>query len=319
MTFLRNVTAAAVLMLAACADPTPSSVEPEQEPVSVEELEAQQEQANLELVTEWWRTVLQAGHGELADQHMAEDYIQHNPNIDTGRAGLLAAPFLQGPGREIQAELNPAPVIQFAKGDYVVFVWEREGTDPADDSRTYLYNFFDIVRVENGMVQEHWDSVYKTSTEPVVAGLGPRPVHPPNSVAEQANEDIAKMEFKDILQYGQLDLAEQVMAPDYIQHNPNVPTGRDGFVEFFRPFAQPEPVMDAWKDEPELTLTSGDIVLYMFKRFSEDPADPSQVYKWNWFDMVRLSDGMAQEHWDMATKTPPPASVAMPAGFQEYR
>ena len=250
---------------------------------------------------------------------MAEDYIQHNPNIDTGRAALLAAPFLQGPARDIPPELDPAPVIQFAKGDYVVYVWEREGTDPNDDTQTYLYNFFDIVRVENGMVQEHWDSVYKNSTVPVVPGIGPRPVTLPNTPAEQANEDIAKLEFKDILQYGRLELAEQVMAPGYIQHNPNVPTGRDGFVEFFGQFAQPEPVMDAWKDEPELTLTSGDIVLYMFKRFSEDPADSSQVYKWNWFDMVRVNDGLVQEHWDMATKDQPPASVAMPAGFREYR
>lgn len=319
MTYLRMIAAAALLTLAACADQAPSAPEPEQEPVSLEEQESLQEQVNMELVSEWWRTVLQAGHAELAEQYMAEDYIQHNPNIDTGRAALLAAPFLQGPPRDIPPEFDPAPVIQFAKGDYVVYVWEREGTDPNDDTQTYLYNFFDIVRVENGMVQEHWDSVHKNSTVPVVPGIGPRPVTLPNTPAEQANEDIAKLEFKDILQYGRLELAEQVMAPGYIQHNPNVPTGRDGFVEFFGQFAQPEPVMDAWKDEPELTLTSGDIVLYMFKRFSEDPADSSQVYKWNWFDMVRVNDGLVQEHWDMATKDQPPASVAMPAGFREYR
>lgn len=318
MTCLRIIAAAAILSLAACADQAPAP-EVEQEAVSPEAQEALQEQANLELVSEWWRTVLMAGHSELADQYMAEDYIQHNPNIDTGRAGLLGAPFMQREGGDIPPELDPAPVVQFAKGDYVVYVWEREGTDPNDDTQTYLYNFFDIVRVENGMVQEHWDSVYKSSTEPVVAGIGPRPVSLPNTPAEQENEDIAKALFKDILQYGNLDLAEQVMAPGYIQHNPNVPTGRDGFVEFFSQFAQAEPIMDAWNDEPELTLTSNDIVLYMFARYSEDPADPSQVYKWNWFDMVRVSDGLVQEHWDMATKTQPPDSVPMPADFQAYR
>jgi predicted SnoaL-like aldol condensation-catalyzing enzyme len=319
MPYPRIIALVTLLALAACAGEPAPPPEPEQEQVSQEEQDRLQEQANVELVSEWWRTVLIAGHSELADQYMAEDYIQHNPNIDTSRAGLLAAPFMQREPGDIPEAIVPAPVVQFAKGDYVVFVWEREGTDPNDETQTYLYNFFDIVRVENGLIQEHWDSVYKSSTEPVVAGIGPRPVSLPNTPAEQANEDLAKIEFKDILQYQHLELAEEVMAPGYIQHNPNVPTGRDAFVEFFGQFAQPEPIMDAWKDEPELTLTSDDIVLYMFKRFSEDPADPAQVYKWNWFDMVRVSDGLVQEHWDMATKVPPPDSVPMPAGFVEYR
>ena len=54
-----------------------------------------------------------------------------------------------------------------------------------------------------------------------------------------------------------------------------------------------------------------------------DPADPSKIYKWNWFDMVRVDNGMIQEHWDMATKPgsqpAAPMSVRMPAGFKEYR
>ena len=131
-------------------------------------------------------------------------------------------------------------------------------------------------------------------------------------------EHIANREFKDILQYGHLELAEEVMAPGYIQHNPNVPTGRDAFVEFFSRFAQPEPIMDAWKDEPELILTSGDLVFYMMRRFSDDPASPGTAYKWNWFDMVRVDDGLVQEHWDMATKGQTPASVPRPADFVEY-
>jgi predicted SnoaL-like aldol condensation-catalyzing enzyme len=57
----------------------------------------------------------------------------------------------------------------------------------------------------------------------------------------------------------------------------------------------------------------------MFRRFSNDPADPSKVYKWNWFDMVRVDNGLVQEHWDMAMKTPPPMSVPRPTGFREYR
>lgn len=285
-----------------------------------------QEQANLKLVSDWWREVLQAGHTELAEKYMAEDYLQHNPNINTGRAAFVQV-FSRRAARDIQPALNPAPVIQFAKGDYVVFVWEREAKDQA--GAAYKYNFFDIVRVENGKVAEHWDSVFRTApadgspAADVIPGIGPKPVNPSNTPEEQRNEDIAKVEFKDILQYGHIELADKVMAENYIQHNPNVPSGRAGFVNFFKQFAKPEPIQAAWKDEPELTITSGDIVLYMFKRYSEVPGKPGQVYKWNWFDMVRVQNGMITEHWDMATKPgsqpQAPRSVARPANFREYR
>ncbi|MEQ1759728.1 MAG: nuclear transport factor 2 family protein [Vicinamibacterales bacterium] len=283
-----------------------------------------QEQTNLKMVSDWWREVIQAGHVEFADKYMAEDYMQHNPNINTGRAAFVTIFGRRAP-RDIPAALTPAPVIQFAKGDYVVFVWEREAKDPMGNA--YKYNFFDLVRVENGKVQEHWDSVFKATTAPagqpvagiVTQGLGPKPVKPRNTADEQKAEDIANIEFKDILQYGHLELADKLIAPGYIQHNPNVPTGRAGFVEFFKQFARPEPIKAEWKDEPELIITNGNLVFYMMRRFSTEPSDASKAYKWNWFDMVRVENGMVAEHWDMAMKSQPPASVPRPAGFKEYR
>ena len=74
---------------------------------------------------------------------------------------------------------------------------------------------------------------------------------------EKKNQDTAITEMKDILQYGHLELADKVMAPGYIQHNPNVPTGRDAFKGFFARFAKPEPIKDEWKRKPALILTSG--------------------------------------------------------------
>ncbi len=283
-----------------------------------------QEQANLKVVSDWWREVLQAGHVELAEKYMAEDYLQHNPGINTGRAAFVTI-FGRRAARDIAPTLNPAPIIQFAKGDYVAFIWEREAKDAAGVA--YKYNFFDLVRVENGKVQEHWDSVFKNPTPPagqpvpgiVTQGLGPKPVKPRNTADEQKAEDIANTEFKDILQYGHVELASKVMAEGYIQHNPNVPGGRAGFVEFFSKVSKPEPIKKEWKNEPEVIITSGNLVFYMMKRFSAEPSDPTKAYKWNWFDMVRVDNGMVQEHWDMAMKTPPPASVPAPAGLKEYR
>ncbi len=258
--------------------------------------------------------MLQAGHLDLAPKYMAEDYIQHNPNISTGRAEFVKFFTMISAGRpprDIQPTLANPPVVQFAKGDYVALIWEREGKDPVDPTKTYKYNFFDVVRVQNGKVQEHWDSVEKNPPRagqpnvPVVTGVGPPPVSPKNTAEEEKNLAIATVEFKDILQYGHVELADKVMAENYIQHNPNVPGGHKGFVDFFSKFAKPEPIKAEWKSKPELILTSGNMVLMMFDRMSKDPADPTKMYKWNWFDMVRVDGGMIQEHWDQAVKNPP--------------
>ena len=52
------------------------------------------------------------------------------------------------------------------------------------------------------------------------------------SPQEQKNLEIATVEFKDILQYGHVELAEKVMAPTYIQHNPQVADGKQAFIDY---------------------------------------------------------------------------------------
>ena len=42
--------------------------------------------ANKRLVYDFWREVFEGAHMEFADKYMAESYIQHNPNVPTGRA-----------------------------------------------------------------------------------------------------------------------------------------------------------------------------------------------------------------------------------------
>ena len=281
------------------------------------------EQENLRIAEEWWRTVLMGGRLDQAEEYMTERYIQHNPDVPTGRDGFLQffGAFAQ-PG-PIPEDFPPTDV-KFAKGDYVVFVWEREAEDPTS-GEPYNYSFFDVVRMQDGRIDEHWDSVFRATPPPGMAvmpiapGVGPRHVSPANTDMEQTGEDIVIREQKDILQYQNLDIAMEVMAEDYIQHNPNVPDGRAGFLEFFSRFADPQPIQDEWINEPEFTLTHGDITLFIFTRYSEDPARDNEVYKWNWFDMYRVENSLVQEHWDSADRNGNvPPSVEPPAGFVSF-
>src|SRR5271170_6354494 len=46
--------------------------------------------ANKKLCYDFFRVVLRARHLDEADKYMQDDYIQHNPNADTGIVGFKA-------------------------------------------------------------------------------------------------------------------------------------------------------------------------------------------------------------------------------------
>ena len=100
------------------------------------------------------------------------------------------------------------------------------------------------------------------------------------------------------------------MDPGYIQHNPNVPQGRDEFKQFMsripgrRP-EDPKPIQAAWINPPALTRTDGPYSLMMWARTAKDPDYPSREYQWDHFDVVRAENGKIKEHWDEAVINPP--------------
>ena len=274
-----------------------------------------QEKKNLDMVLTWWREVIQSRHLDLAPKYQAETYIQHNPNISTGRAAFLKFFGAMGPEvNPIPKTLANPPVVAGAKGDFVWLIFEREQKDPRDPSKTYHSNSFDVLRIENGKVQEHWDSAQRTAMSPVVEyGVSPKPPMQWNtgklSAEEKKTLAMATEELKDMLQYGHLELADKTMDPGYIQHNPNVPQGRDGFKAFMSrvPGRTPQEIKPEWKNEPVLTLVNGPYSFMMWDRKVPDPADPSKMYVWNHYDVVRTEGGLIKEHWDEAIINPPGA------------
>lgn len=275
-----------------------------------------QEKKNLDMVLEWWRVVLFGGHLDQAPKYQAEDYIQHNPNVPTGRAGFVEffSKFSK-PKNPIPAKLDDPPVLVGAKGDYVWLVFEKESKDPRDPANTYHSNSFDVLRIQNGKIQEHWDSAMKMpGTGNVPTGVSPKPPSEWNtgklSKEEEQTLAMATEELKDMLQYGHLELADKTMDPGYIQHNPNVPQGRDGFKAFMSriPGRRPEdakPIKPEWINPPVLTLINGPYSFMMWDRTSKDPDDPNRMYKWNHYDVVRVENGHIKEHWDEAVINPP--------------
>jgi predicted SnoaL-like aldol condensation-catalyzing enzyme len=116
--------------------------------------------ANKRLVYDMYRIVLQGGHHDRAHEFIAEDYIQHNPNAAQGLAGLVDYVRSSRPVREIKDTLDLPLIHLMAEGDYVTTAFVRPEKDA--NGETYYSSWFDLYRIENGKIAEHWDPMLKS-------------------------------------------------------------------------------------------------------------------------------------------------------------
>ena len=117
--------------------------------------------ANKRLVYDFWREVFEGRHMDRAEKYMAESYIQHNPNVATGRAAFVDFFSKLSPPKTIEAQVKAPLVAIVAEGDMVVLSFLREAPDPKDPTRKYTTTWFDMFRIEGGKIAEHWDGAQK--------------------------------------------------------------------------------------------------------------------------------------------------------------
>lgn len=121
--------------------------------------------ANKKLCYDFYRIVLRGRRLDEAGKYMREDYIQHNPNAETGMKGFKDY-FSKLPGgpQPIPETLADLVSIQ-AEGDMVTLSLVREYDDPAHPGQKYTSTWFDMFRIQDGKIAEHWDN----ATKPVPA------------------------------------------------------------------------------------------------------------------------------------------------------
>jgi predicted SnoaL-like aldol condensation-catalyzing enzyme len=103
------------------------------------------------------KDLLEANHWELADQWITARYIQHNPNVASGLAGVVKFFTSIRKPSPIPEHLKTEIVAVVAEGDYVIVVQPREHPDPRDPSKKYTTSWFDMWRFVGGKADEHWD------------------------------------------------------------------------------------------------------------------------------------------------------------------
>ena len=212
------------------------------------------------------------------------DYIQHNPNVPTGLDAVIGLlPLL----KEANFSYTTHRVIE--DGDLLLThtTYHNASVFGAD---TVIA--FDLWRMENGKVAEHWDSIIPKHTE---TASGRSQVDGESEVTDldktEENKALVKSFVADVLipeDFSKMD--HYISNGLYDQHNPLV---KDG------PEALQEVIADSGLKNHKIhrVVGEGNFVLTQCEGIWNDK--PVAIY-----DLFRVADGQIVEHWDVIQEIP---------------
>jgi predicted SnoaL-like aldol condensation-catalyzing enzyme len=150
-------------------------------------------------------------------------------------------------------------------------------------------------------------SVPAMAQAPVVGSSTPEALFTSPDPKLNANKQVVLHIMRDLLEAGHWSDAPKYLSQRYIQHNPNVASGLEPVMKFFggRP-ERPIPAPNAWATKVVSVVAEGDLVVVAIVRDLPNPRKAGATYTTTWFDMWRIQDGKADEHWDYGTIAAPP-------------
>ena len=86
------------------------------------------------------------------------------------------------------------------------------------------------------------------------------------------------VEHREVVESDGVEEALLMVAESYVQHNPNVPTWRAAFVDFFSKLVKRKPIEPRIKAPLVAIAAEGDLVVLSFVREAADPKDPTKKY-----------------------------------------
>ncbi len=212
-------------------------------------------------------------------------YIQHNLGVADGLAGFGAV-MQHAPPSGFKANVIRA----FEDGEFVFTHTEYDFFGPKAG--------FDVFRFENGQIVEHWDNLLEVQ-KPNPSGRtqfdGTTEITDLHKT--EANKKVAEDFITNVLLNHEMDkVASYINPTNYIQHNPAVADGLDGFGAAMKYFAENGLVMEYTKLHK--VLGQGNFVLTMSEgKFGK--GDHTAFY-----DLFRIEDGLIVEHWDVIAPIP---------------
>jgi len=219
----------------------------------------------------------------------AEDYIQHNAAVPTGRAPIVGfLPALK------QSGIRMTTHRLIAEGELVV---AHNTYDNAQLFGTDRIVAFDVFRVKDGRIVEHWDNI-----APIVPPnpSGRSQVDGPTIVVDlertAANRAIVTDFIGAILVNGDMARLSTFFDGDnYAQHSSQIPDGLSGLGSALKALAAQGITMKYAKVHK--VIAEGCFVFAMSEgTFGGKPTA--------FFDLFRVADGKIVEHWDVMADIP---------------
>ncbi|BDD12126.1 hypothetical protein FUAX_45580 (plasmid) [Fulvitalea axinellae] len=238
------------------------------------------ENKNKRLILDFYPRVFGSYDFDFADSVISDDYIQHNPIVKTGKAGFME--FLTFLEKLPKPESPKKPFVRLiCDGDFVAVHLQVEfmGKENA---------VLDLYRLENGKLAEHWDAVREIVGEgkngnPVVIG--------PTVQTQEGNTEDNKATVSTLhkeLATNNFESAYAFLAPDLIQHDPDIANGVDSFINYFR---------KCQRLATHRVIGEGDFVVTQSSAVLK--GKPHVIY-----GIYRLSEGKIAEYWSVKQAVP---------------
>ena len=217
------------------------------------------------------------------------DYVQHNPAVPTGRATIVGfLPALKESGISVTTHRI------IAEGPFVVAhnTYSNAKLFGADNLVA-----FDVFRVEDGKVAEHWDNLAPVaSANPSGRTQVDGPTETVDLEKTAENKALISAFVETVLVAGQVHQAANFISQaTYHQHNTAIGDGLDGLGSALAAMAKQGITMKY--DSLHLVVAEGNFVFTMSE--GKLGGKPSAF-----FDLFRVQSGMIVEHWDIISDIP---------------
>lgn len=236
---------------------------------------------NKQIVLNFYKKVIGEQDLEYAEKIVTDHYIQHNPQVRTGKEGLLEAiEYLKQLPKP--KEISKPFMRILTDNDYVVV---HMNVEFVGQKKIVL----DLFRLENELIAEHWDAIQNESENSINGNSeieGPIVIEDINSTSK--NKKVIANYTKHVLINNKLDLLEKFVATNVIQHNPNISNGLKGLKEYY----QKNNIQKVYR-----ILGEGNFVVTQSMGI---------VNKQNTvhYDIYRLKNGFIAEHWSVSQIIP---------------
>lgn len=226
---------------------------------------------------------------EAVNTLLTDDYIQHNPGVPTGKDPILGfVPILKESGTTFKTHR----VIQ--DGNLVAMHNTYDNAQPFGAEKIVS---FDVFRIENGKLAEHWDCI--------------NPIAPANSSGRlqydgateitdldktEANKTLVKNFIDDILFGKNPDkMTEYISTEEYLQHNSAIADGLDGLGAALEYLASQNDMFQY--EKVHRVIGEGNFVLTVSEGMWHGK-------KQAFYDLFRIDNSKIVEHWDVIQEVP---------------